>query len=388
MTSVYTAGTELRQGHAFRPPQAILLAVMAGALLAGGCEKGAAGPATGAAMGPMPVQVQIVRSEKIAETSEYLSILKSRHSAAINPQVEGQIFKIFVKSGDRVTAGTQILQIDPRKQEATVGSQEAARAAQEANLQFSKTSLERAQKLFDAGVISKQDLDYAQTSYANATAQLRALDEQVKQQKVELHYYSVVAPMDGVVGDIPVRTGDRVTVASLLTTIDEPGALEAYIYVPADQGKRLKTGLPVKLLSETGARVGDSRISFVSAQVDADTQSVLAKALVENAQTQLRVAQQVRAQVTWGSHDGAVIPVLSVVRINGKFFGFVASKENGGTFARQKTLVLGDTVGNDFAVIQGLQPGDHLITSGTQFLQDGMPVSEQIQGENKISPAK
>jgi RND family efflux transporter MFP subunit len=365
----------------------MLLGVLAAVWFAGGCEKGTSGTAAGPATGPMPVQVQIVKNDRISETSEYQSILKSRHSAAINPQVEGQIVKIFVKSGDRVTSGAQLLQIDPRKQEATVGSQEAARAAQEANLQFSKTSLERAQKLFEAGVISKQDLDYAQTGYANAAAQLRALDEQVNQQKVELHYYGVMSPMDGIVGDIPVRIGDRVTVATLLTTIDEPGALEAYIHVPADQGKRLKTGLPVKLMDETGARVGDSRINFVSAQVDPDTQSVLAKAPVENAQSRLRVAQQVRAQVTWGTHDGPVVPVLSVVRINGKFFAFVASKETGGTFARQRTLVLGDMVGNNFAVIQGLRPGDHLISSGTQFLQDGIPVSEQIQTENTGSPA-
>ena len=74
----------------------------------------------------------MVQSQQIADSSEYLSILKSRHSATINPQVEGQITKIFVKSGDRVKAGTPILQIDPLKQQATVSSQEANRAAQEA----------------------------------------------------------------------------------------------------------------------------------------------------------------------------------------------------------------------------------------------------------------
>src|SRR6266851_3436227 len=67
-------------------------------------------------------------------------------SAAVNAQVEGQITRIFVKSGDHVEAGTLLLQIDPLKQEATVSSQEASRAAQEANLRYAKISLERAQK--------------------------------------------------------------------------------------------------------------------------------------------------------------------------------------------------------------------------------------------------
>ena len=359
----------------------MLLALAAGAFVCG-CQKSAADNARASAPA-MPVQVQIAPAVKIPDTTEYLSILKSRHSAAINPQVEGQITRIFVKSGDHVKAGTPLLQIDPLKQEATVNSQEASRTAQEANLRYAKVSLERAQKLFDAGVISKQELDNGQTGYDAALAQVKSIDEQVKQQKVELHYYSVTSPMDGIVGDIPVRMGDRVTVTTMLTTIDEPGALEAYIYVPAERAKNLKAGLPVRLLDTAGNSVSETRITFVSPQVETDTQTVLAKATIENPRGKLRIAQQVRAQITWGIHEGPVIPVLAVLRINGQFFAFVAVNEGKGTVARQKPLKLGDTVGNDFVVLDGLKAGDHLIISGMQFLQDGMPVTEQIQSKGQ-----
>ncbi len=331
----------------------------------------------------MPVQVRVAASAKIPDTTEYLSILKSRHSAAINPLVEGQITKIFVKSGDHVTEGTPLLQIDPLKQEATVSSQEASRAAQEANVRFAKISLERAQKLHDAGVISKHELDNSQTAYDAAVAQLKALDEQVKQQKVELRYYSVSAPMDGIVGDIPVHVGDRVTVATLLTTVDEPGALEAYIYVPAEKARNLKVGLPVHLFDGAGSSVSETNITFVSPQVETDTQTVLAKAAVQNPKSKVRIAQQVRAQITWGIHDGPVIPVLAVQRINGEFFAFVAVNESKGTVARQRLVKVGDTAGNDFVVLDGLKLGEQIIVSGTQFLQDGMPVAEQIQSDGK-----
>jgi RND family efflux transporter MFP subunit len=351
------------------------------ALAAAGCNQKTAADAPGAGVAPAtPVQVQILRAARIPETTEYLSILKSRHSATINPQVEGQITKIFVKSGDRVTPGTPLLQIDPLKQEATVSSQEASRAAQEANRRLAQVSLERAKKLYEAGVISKQDLDNAQSGYDSADAQVKALDEQVRQQRVELRYYAVSAPMDGIVGDIPVRMGDRVTVSTLLTTVNEPGALEAYIYVPADRSKDLKLGLPVHLLDETGSLLDETRITFVSPQVETDTQTVLAKAAVGNPKSKLRIAQQIRAQVTWGTHDGPVVPVLAVSRINGQFFAFVAVNEGKGAVARQKQLKLGDTVGNNYVVLNGLQAGEHLIVSGTQFLQDGFPVAEQIQG--------
>jgi RND family efflux transporter MFP subunit len=346
--------------------------------LAAACQKGPAGPA-GPAMQAMPVQVHVVQAQKISDSSEYLAILKSRHSAAINPQVEGQITKIFVKSGDRVKAGTPILQIDPLKQQATLGSQEASRVAQEANLRYAQTQLERERKLFEAGVVSKQEFDNAQTNRDAALAQLKSLGEQVNQQQVELRYYRVSAPMAGIIGDIPVREGDRVAVTTLLTTVDEPGTLEAYIYVPAERGKDLRVGLPVHLLDESGKPLSDARITFVSPEVDNDTQTILAKASIENPKRQLRVSQQMRAQVVWSNHQGPVVPVLSVTRINGRFFVFLAVKDGTNTVARQKGLTIGDTVGNDYVVLDGLKPGDHLIISGTQFLRDGMPVVEQIQ---------
>src|SRR5258708_8195051 len=96
---------------------ALLLALTAGAFVCG-CQKSAADNAPGAAAPAMPVQVQIAPAVKIPDTTEYLSILKSRHSAAINPQVEGEITPIFVESSDPVEAGTPLLQIDPLKQEA------------------------------------------------------------------------------------------------------------------------------------------------------------------------------------------------------------------------------------------------------------------------------
>jgi RND family efflux transporter MFP subunit len=366
---------------------AVWALVLALGLLLPGCGKSSAN-APSAGPPALSVQVRIARAAKIPETNEYLSILKSRHSAVINPQVEGQITKILVKSGDRVTTGTPLLQIDPLKQQATVSGQEASRMAQEANVRYARISLDRAEKLHDAGVISKQDLDNAQTAYDAAVAQLKALDEQVNQQKVELRYYSVSAPMDGIVGDIPVHVGDRVTVATPLTTVDEPGALEAYIYVPAEKARNLKIGLPVRLSDGAGNAVSDTQVTFVSPQVDTDTQTVLAKAAVQNPTSKVRIAQQVRAQITWGVHEGPVIPVLAVQRINGEFFAFVAVNEGKGPVARQQVVKLGETVGDDFAVLDGLKPGDHLIVSGMQFLQDGMPVSEQIQSDSKSPTGK
>jgi RND family efflux transporter MFP subunit len=385
------AKTELRTARSGRVGLVWLSTALA--LLAGCGQKDSAKGAPGTPPGGMPVQVQVVKSATIPDTTEYLSVMKSRHSANINPRVEGQITKIFVKSGDRVKVGRPLLQIDPLKQQATVSGQEAARAAQEANVQLAKVSYERAKRLSEAGVISKAEFDSAQSTFDAAVAQLKSLEEQVNTQKVELHYYGVSSPLDGIVGDIPVHVGDRVGVTTLLTTVDEPGALEAYIYVPVGRSRSLKAGLPVKLLNETGELLANATITFVSPQVDSETQTVLAKAAVPNSQAKLRISQQVRVQVAWGRRTGATIPFLNVTRINGQYFAFVTENSGKGTVARQKLIRIGDNVGNDVEVLEGIKPGDHLIVSGTQFLQDGVLVTEQVaasssnQGASKESNA-
>jgi len=358
-------------------PLALVLALS----VAAGCGKTSAGDpaAGGGAPRAMPVQVKVAEAETVPDTTEYLSVLKSRHSANISPQVEGYITKIYVKSGDHVAVGTPLIQIDPLKQLAAVSGQEAARAAQEATVRYAQIQLDRERKLFAAGVVPKQDVDNALTTYDAALAQLKNLNDQVSQQQVELHYYRVAAPMNGVVGDIPVHVGDRVAVTTLLTTVDEPGPLETYIYVPADRARNLKLGLTVHLADAGGNKITDTRITFLSPQVDTETQTVLAKAMLENPRG-LRVSQQVRAQVVWSEHEGTVIPILAVTRISGQFFAFLAVKEANGTVARQRLLKLGDTFGNDYVVLDGIKAGDHIITSGLQFLQDGMPVMEQVQG--------
>jgi RND family efflux transporter MFP subunit len=351
--------------------------VFAGAVGCGKTSAGGEGAAAGA-MQAMPVQVQVAKSQKIFDQTEYLSILKSRISSVINPQVEGQITKIFVNSGDRVKPGQPLLQIDPLKQQATVSGQEASRVGQEANVNYARVQLDRQKRLFEAGVIPKQDLDNAQTTYDAAVAQLKSMEQAVTSQQVELHYYTVTAPANGIVGDIPVRVGDRVQVTTMLTTVDQPGPVEAYIYVPADRARNLRVGVPVHLVDTAGKDLADSKITFISPQVDTDTQTVLAKATVQNARDTLRISQQVRAQLTWGTHEGTVIPILAVTRINGEFFAFLSEKENGKTVARQKLLKVGDTVGNDYAVQDGIKAGDHIIVSGLQFLRDGAPVMETV----------
>jgi RND family efflux transporter MFP subunit len=355
--------------------QSVLLA----ALMASGATLACSGNASqnAHANGPagMPVKVEEAQATAVNDATEYVATLKSRDSAVIMPQVEGQVTKILVHSGEAVDAGTPLMEIDPLKQQATVKSQESSRAAQQANLSWTKQQYDRAQGLYAAGVVSKQDLDQAKSAMDAAQSQMESLDAQVSEQQVQLHYYRVVAPWGGIVGDVPVRVGDRVTTTTQLTTVDKPGSLEIYVYVPIEHSSQLKMNLPVQVLDGDGKVLADSRISFISPQVDNTTQTVLVKARIANSNDALRQSQFIRARVVWGTHRNPQVPILAVSRLAGQYFAFVAEPQNGGSYiARQKPLTIGQTVGNDYEVQAGIKPGDKVIVSGTQFLLDGVPV--------------
>lgn len=356
--------------------QIILLCAVTGPAIA--CSKNSAPDPQAAGPGAMPVKVQEARAVPINDASDYVATLKSRDSAVIMPQVEGQITQIFVHSGERVAAGAALIEIDPLKQQATVKSQESAREAQQANLLLAKQQYQRAQGLASAGVVSKQDLDQAKSAMDAAQAQMDAIDATVREQQVQLHYYKVVAPRAGIVGDIPVRVGDRVTTSTQLTTVDQPGSLEVYVYVPIERSTQLKRNLPIDVVDSSGKVQAQSRISFISPQVDNTTQTVLVKARIANGNDALRQSQFIRARVVWGTHNNPEVPILAVSRLAGQYFAFIAEPQNGGSYiARQKPLKIGQTVGNDYEVQDGIKPGDKVIVSGTQFLLDGMPVIPQ-----------
>jgi RND family efflux transporter MFP subunit len=348
-------------------------AALAVLLLCAGCGSEASRPA-----GPQAVGVDVVelRRAPIERTTEYIATVKSRRSTTLQPMVDGFVTSISARSGDNVEAGDPILEIDASRQRASVASLESLRAARQADLSYARREAEREQALYEAGAASAKDAEQAQTELETAQAQLQAVEEQLREQKVQLGYYEVAAPTAGVVGDVPVRVGDRVTPATVLTTIDTGGGLELYLRVPVRGAAQLRRGLSVRLVDDDGAQLAETAVDFVSPQVDEGTQTVLAKAPVPDA-AEFRNEQQVRAQVIWSEEPGLTIPVVAVSRVSGRYFAFVVEEGEEGPLARQRTVSLGPIVGNDYIVLDGLVEGDRLIVSGVQKIRDGVPVAPQ-----------
>jgi len=363
------------------------------------------------------VRAEEVRQSNVQQSSEYEAMLKSRKSISLYPQVDGHITKIFVQAGQEVKPGTRLLEIDPLKQTASVESYieakqsakadlenalntlrslEASRVSRLSNLKYASQQHSRYLTLQAQGAVAKSDLDQwtnqaeaAQADLDNVEAQIKAQEATVKKleravaqaeanlrtQRVQLGYYTVTAPFQGTVGDIPVKLGDYVTPASKLTNVTQNKLLEAYINVPTERVSDISKGTPVLLLSHTEQQIGLGKVFFIAPNVDENNQSVLVKAAINNEHGTLRADQIVHAKIIWKTLPGFLVPTQAVSRSGGQEFVFIIEKNSDGRLvARQVPVKLGDVQDNSYQVVSGLKTGDKLIVSGVQNLSDGAPV--------------
>src|SRR5205823_758116 len=216
--------------------------ILAAAFINTGCGKT---EAKAPAPQPLPVKVETINLAPVPRADEYVSTVKSRRSASIQPQVDGTLTRILVKSGDRVRAGQVLMTIDTLKQQATVDEQRSTEAQKKATFDYNQQEVERQKKLYEGGVTSKQNYDYAVQAFENSKADWESAQAARVTQERQLAYYHLSAPFAGIVGDVPVHLGDYVSPQTLLTTVDENAELEAYVYIPTERAADIRTGLPV-----------------------------------------------------------------------------------------------------------------------------------------------
>ncbi|PSB27907.1 efflux transporter periplasmic adaptor subunit [Stenomitos frigidus ULC18] len=397
----------------------LVLSALALSLL-GSCSQG---EQAASAKKPPPVKVKVttLESATVNDSAEYVANLVSRRSVSLKPRVEGQVTQISVKPGEAVAAGTPILLIDPRKQQATVGSASAtvevaiansanARATlksyeadllqKQADLKLKQTQYKRYRELAAQGATSRDTLDQFANNLAASKAQVGVTRAQIQAQKaviasndrvvqqnqastqeqaVELQYYNITAPFEGSVGDIPVKVGDFVDTSTQLVTITQNNPLEVNLAISVDRAPDVKPGTSVELLDAQGKVVGTSKVFFIASAVDSTNQSVLIKSLYNNTQNKLRASQFVRARVIWSKRPGLLIPTAAISRIAGQTFVFVAQpgEQPDKLVAKQRLVKLGNIEGNNYQVLDGLKPGEKIVTSGLLSLRDNAEIAPE-----------
>jgi RND family efflux transporter MFP subunit len=219
----------------------------------------------------------------------------------------------------------------------------------------------------------KEEIAQARSQVSEAAAQVRTTE-------VKLQDTKIVAPLTGIVGNIPVKIGDFLSKGDTLTTVTQNQTLDVQLSIPSERGPELRVGQRVEGTDDKGNVIGTGRISFISPQVRTTSQSILAKASFDNSQGQLRDGQFIQAKLIWNTRPGVLIPTTAVVPLAGKDFVYVAQTQGQSKLiARQKVVKLdrSKTHSNSYRVIEGLQSGEKIIVSGIQNLSDGAPIIPQ-----------
>lgn len=384
---------------------------------------------------PTPVAVGRVEEQQIEETSEFMASLGSQQVASIRPQVSGQVTQVFVQLGSQVAAGAPLFEIDSRQQQAAVAGQTAGIAAAQANLEsgrallsqlradrmrleaaaeFAREQHERNLRLLAEGAISQAQADQSSRDLRQAEAALAAQQEQIRaqeaailraerevqqaqaeaeRQQVQLQFFQVTAPFAGIVGDVLVRQGDYVTPQTVLTTLTQTQALELNLNIPLQRAPQLRIGTPVQILDSRGEVIGSSQISFIAPEANAATQSVLAKALLENPAGQLRSAQFVRTRVIWEERPALLVPVTAVARLGAQTFVYTVQTTEPpaegmppGAVAVQRPVQLGSIYGNSYEVLEGLEANEPIVLTGLQKIRDGAPIVDEVLFQQRMQP--
>lgn len=294
--------------------------------------------------------------------------LRSRNADLKLAQVNYRRTEQLVKEGAQAQQT-----LDNRTQE--INTAIAARDAAVQSLEVAKKEL----------IAAQAQLRGSQASVDQNRSQLQRTQAELAVQVEDLEYNRVVAPITGIVGDVPLRVGDYVNLGDSLTSIIQNDELDLRIAIPTERLSQLRRGLTVELLDpNTGKQLATGSINFIAPQVDTGEQAILTKARFPNRDGALRDGQFVRARIIWSDRPGMLVPTVAVSRVGAQNFVFVVETEtqNGQSrqVARQKPVKLGTTQGQDYQVISGIEEGEKLITSGIQSLTDGASIQLASSG--------
>jgi RND family efflux transporter MFP subunit len=251
---------------------------------------------------------------------------------------------------------------------------------------------DRKAAIAELNAITKR-IQASQADLAEAEAALQQAQASANLANEELQNARVVAPFAGTVGDIPVKIGDFVETSDELTSVTQNQSLELELAIPIERRSQLRLGTRVELTDAQNKPLGTGQISFISPTVAANAQSILAKAAFNNSQGQLLDRQYVKAKVIWQEGPGVLVPTAAISRLGGQTFVFVAEEpepaarvsseeappqpEQPTLVAEQRLVELGSLQGNNYQVLEGLQPGERIVTSGILNLSDGVPITPQ-----------
>jgi membrane fusion protein (multidrug efflux system) len=350
------------------------------ALLATGCKKSAP-PA------PPPPTVEIVQvtATNAPSTTEFIGKLDSPQNVEVRARVEAFVDKMLFVEGTEVKEGDPLFKLDDKPYQEKLAAAKGQLAEAKAALAKYEKDVARLTPLAEKRAIPQQDLDNALASVDVGKAGVLSAQARVESALLDLGYCDVKSPVTGLIGAKQVSMGDLVGKGqpTLLATISILNPIWFYCavgevdYLKAEQEVR-RTGkkvadLPVKLLLANGSEHPDKgKFVFIDRAVDDKTGTLRVRAEFPNAAKLLRPGMFARIRVDLGMRPNSIlVPERGIAELQGKNFVWIVNSENK---ASQRPVKVGDTVGGNVLVLEGLKTGDRIIVEGLQKVREGTVV--------------
>ena len=327
-----------------------------------------------------------IKFQDYTVTREFTAKIETENPAAIRPQVSGKITKICVKEGARVKKGQPLFIIDQAPYQAAVRNAEARVTSAKAQLATARLNLEGKEELYKQHVVGNFDLNKARNAKAEAEGALAEAQADLETARNELSYTVVTSPSDGVLSMIEYRLGELVdpSMETELTNVTDPRRLFAYFSMSEKTIHNLTdiyncrvSDLPsilpeVSLVTYWGKELSQKgRIDAVSGNVDEATGAFVIRASFENPDDLFRNGSNGTIILPYELKEAIVIPQEATYDILDKLF--VYKVVDGITKACEIKVFRYDD-GKDYAVTEGLKPGDVIIAEGAGMVKDGMRI--------------
>ena len=332
--------------------------LIAGAVvMAAGCgsntKKAEAQPEAVVETAPTVSVVQVSKRE-VPQIATYTSTVQPYVKNNIVPQAGGRITKINVEIGDFVKAGQVLAEID-----------KAQLQQAQLSLKNQEVELTRLKSLYEAGGLSKSDLDAIELQYNVTKTQVENLLENTV----------LRSPINGVVTARNYDVGDMCSMSAPIFTVEQIIPVKLLVGISESDYSKVKKGDSVEIKADAVPdKTFYGKINRIYPTIDPATRTFTVEVVVQNNYRTLRPGMFVRATVNFGTNNNIVIPDVAVVKQQGSGERFVYVLNQDGTVTYQK-VVLGVRMGAEYEVLEGLEDGATIVTGGQIRLKDGIKVT-------------
>lgn len=311
------------------------------------------------------VEATKVRQMTMRDDAEAVGSLRSRRSVVLRPEISGRITQLNFSDGQRVRKGQLLVQLDDQLPRAQVQQSRA-------ELSIARANHKRNQVLVAQGFISQRSVDESAANLEVAEAKL-ALAEATAQR------LRIVAPFDGIAGIRGVNVGDYLKDGADIVNVEDLDAVYVDFRLPERLQNKVKTGQTARVAFDALPGVQYSAVVLaINPQIDADGRSLAVRGCIDNRRLQLRPGMFARVTAVFGERsDANVVPEEAIVPDGAAPYVLrvVAGTQEGSQVAKRTPVRLGARTPGFVEVVEGLAPGDVVVTAGQQRLQrDGMAV--------------